>query len=343
MRLHGFHYTALACLALTCAVRAADWEEPKNGLFTEKQLVSSVAATKEMMQYLKAAGKAIEGSKGGIGAMSVIGGVDKKVNDILARNGLEKAEHDWLSGKVFECLGAIMTQDMLNKGAVDLAEQKKKNAADRQAASEKIKVYEAALKAGTHVLTAEAREEIVRGAKEQQMAAEAEAQTHVDEAKAAAEEVSKANTSAAEAAALAKKPPADVEADAKADYSKGKTDEAAASRATAKEAGDREKEARKLEVECRAKAAGFAKQAAHPEIPVTPDDIAETKKNNEQGLTDTKAEAETLEQATGILKEAEVNLAAQRVELLKNVKPENLALAKKHEANIRAAWGMPRE
>src|SRR5947209_8476825 len=69
----------LSVLLVAGRVRGAEeWTEPKDGLFTEKQVQNYAAAQKDVLQLLKAMGKAVEGSKTGFGAAAVLAGMDDK-------------------------------------------------------------------------------------------------------------------------------------------------------------------------------------------------------------------------------------------------------------------------
>ncbi len=320
--------------------QAAEWDAPKDGRFTEKQLENYIAAQKELMQYIKAASKAIEGSKTGLGALSAIGNMDEKMNAITTRNGFKKAEFEWLAGAATQTMGAAYIDESMTQAKADLVEQKKKNAAEIAAAKAKLATYESARKSGTRVLNQEQRENLVKQAKEQETAALEEAKNHADEAKAAAEEASKSEGDAKATDALAAKPPADIDGDSKADYVKGKKEEATNSRAAAKESRDKEKEARKAETESKSKALPFANQAAHPEIPITPEEKKQVADENDQAITDTKAELETLVQATSILADGDAAIKKQTDELLKTIPQENLTLVKKHFKEMQNAMGM---
>lgn len=333
-----FGVVGFALFLLSFASFAADWAEPKDGKFTEKQLENYIGAQKDLMAYLKAAGKAAEGS--GAGALAVLAGMDDKVNGIFAKHGLQKPEYEWLNTKVWEALGASMVDTALDKASADLAERKKKHADEVAAAKAKLATFEAALKNGARVLTKEQRDDLVKQAKEAQTSALDEAKTHADEAKAAAEEAAKAEADAKASDALAAKPPADVDADGKADYIKGKKEEAGNFRTAAKEVREKEKEARKAEAESKAKAAGFAQQAARPEIPATPDEKEQVKNENTQGVNDAKGELDTLKQAGDLLAEGDATMKKQADEMHKNVNADNLALVKKHLKEIHDAIGI---
>ncbi|HLX61023.1 MAG TPA: hypothetical protein VKX17_07050 [Planctomycetota bacterium] len=317
---------------------AADWAEPKDGKFTETELTNYIGAQKDLVAYLKAAGKAVEGSSAA--ALAVLAGVDEKASGILSRNGLQRAEYDWLNAKVWESIGIIYVDAAFEKGNAELAERKKKHADDIAAAKAKLAAFEAAQRNGTHVLTKDQRGDLIKQAKEAQASALEEAKTHADEALAAAEEAAKAEADAKASDALAAKPPADVDADGKADYIKGKQEEAENFRTAAKEVREKEKEARKADAESKAKAAGFGQQAAHPEVPITPEEQEQVKNDNAQGVNDAKGELDTLKQAGNLIAEGEATVKKQTDEMHKNVNAENLALVKKHLKEIQDAMGM---
>jgi hypothetical protein len=329
-----------AALWLAAPLRADEWEEPKNGLFTEKQIEHYAAAQKDLMQLLRTMGKAVEGSKTGIGAAAVLAGMDDKVNAIVAKHDLKRAEFEWLGSKAFECMGLAMIDEQFDKGKDDLAEQRKKNVADQEAMKKRIADYEKASKEGKRVLTKEQREELVKGSKEAQDSANEEARQHAQEAKEAADEAAKIEGEAKAADALAKNPPPDVDKDSRDDYVKGKKEEAESLRANAKESRDREKEAKKAEAESKAKAAAAGRQIANPEVPVTDEEKEQTKAQNAKGLADARSELEQLAQVSTLLADAEVQYKKQRDEMHKSVKEENLTLVKKHLKELKEAWGM---
>src|SRR6185369_14928769 len=103
---------------------AADWQAPADGKFTEKQLENYIGAQKEIFQYFKAAGKALEGSKG-LGAISVAAGINDKMKAILDKNGLQQGEYEWMGGKVGELLGVVIIDDIAGKSKAELVEQRK--------------------------------------------------------------------------------------------------------------------------------------------------------------------------------------------------------------------------
>ena len=321
-------------------VHADDWKEPADGLLNEKQVVKYTAAQKEIMQLLKAVGKAAEGSKSGFGAYTLMAGMEDKINAILAKHDLKRPEYEWANGKLLECWGTALQLDMIDQSTGDLVEQKKKNAMDLQAAERKVVLYEKSAKAGTRVMTKEQRQSAVQSAKDAQTSASDEARQHAEEAKTAAEEAAKIEADAKAAETLAKNPPVDVDKDSREDYTKGKNEEAMNLLASAKESRAREKEALKAETESKAKAAAAAKAMENPEVPVTDEDKAQVKTENAEGLASAKSEVEILKQARDLLAESDGQIKKQQAEAQKNLKPQNVALARKHLKELQEAWGM---
>lgn len=333
----------LSVVASPLVSRAADWEAPKDGKLTEKQVTNFVAAHKELMQMLKAMGKAVEGSKTGIGAVAVLAGMDDKVNAVIAKHDLKRPEYDWVNEQVTQAMGAAMLDDMMEKGKADIEAQKKKNADEIAAAQKRVTEYEQANKSGTRVLTAEQKADRIKDAKSQQESALEEAKSHDQEIKDAEAEAKQHEMEAAEAEKLAKNPPSDVGADDRADYIKGKQEEATNAKTAAKESRDRLKEIQKQVADAKAKAAGFEKQMKNPEVPVGDEEKAQVKQENEQGLANAKSELETLTQATAFIKDAEANFQKQSAELRKGINADNLALVKKHLKEVQEAWGIVEE
>src|SRR5438270_13313538 len=68
-----------------------DWQPPKDGLFTEKQLTNYTGAFKDWQDLMKAYGKALDGSKSGAGALVVIAGMEDKFNEIVKKHDLKRA------------------------------------------------------------------------------------------------------------------------------------------------------------------------------------------------------------------------------------------------------------
>ncbi|MDB5303328.1 MAG: hypothetical protein JWM97_877, partial [Phycisphaerales bacterium] len=139
------------------AAHAAEWVEPKDGVFSEKQVVAYIDTMKEVVASWKAAGKALEGGKNGFAAAAVLARTDAKTKEIMAKHGLVEAEYNWLAGKVTEAWGGMFIQNAMEEADKQLAVRTKETQGKIAAGKQKIAAYEKALKDGRRVLTPEQR------------------------------------------------------------------------------------------------------------------------------------------------------------------------------------------
>jgi hypothetical protein len=336
------------------AARAAEWTEPKDGVFTEKQLTAYIDTMKEVMASWKAAGKALEGGQNGFAAAAVLARTDAKTKEIMAKHGLSEAEYTWLAGKVIEAWGGVFIQNAMEEADKQMATQTKTTADKIAASKQKLAAYEKALKDGRRVLTPEERESIIKSAKDDQQSAldEArqhadEAKQHADEAKTAGDEAAKSDAEAKAAEVAGKNPPKDLSDDDKAAFVDEKKNAAETAKNNAKEARDKqaeaktaEAEAKKTEAESKAKATAAAARAKDPDVPITAEEKAQARQQNEEGIKSQKEEIATSEQAIQILKEsAEANRKSLQDSQAKTP-PQNVALLKKHQKEFEDAWGI---
>jgi hypothetical protein len=135
---------------LATAVRADDqFEPPKEGVFTEKQFNAYCEVTKEWLSTSQAAAKAMEGSKSGLGALSVMAKTDQRFKDSLAKHGMSDSEYSWVAGQVWEAYTVTVMVDTLGKQAAEeLQNQTKKTDDDLAQQQKKLAELEAAQKAG---------------------------------------------------------------------------------------------------------------------------------------------------------------------------------------------------
>jgi len=333
---------AVVCaLVATCtvAVYAADWQEPKDGVYTEKQLTAYIQTMKAHMQTLKAAGKAAEGSSGA-GAIAVYSATNAKFKEELAKNGLTEPEYQWIGNKVFESYGALILQDTIDKSKADMAASMKKNQDELKEKQTKLAEYEKASKDGKRVMTKDDRDSAIKSAKEDQQSALDEAKQHADEAKAAKEEADKADADAKQNDALAKNPPSDVSADDRPGYIEDKKNAAQSARDTAKEARDKQAEALKAEKESRAKADAAAARVKDPEVPTMVEDKAQVKQQNEEMIKQLKEEIDNSQQAIKLLNDSQQNGLKDLESGVSKIPAQNLALLKKHRTEWEDAMGM---
>jgi hypothetical protein len=82
-------------LLVAMPMARADWQEPQDGTYNEKQIANYFQVQKEAMDYWKAAGKAIEGSPSGAAAMAMSLNNDARFRASLTSHGLSQQEFRW--------------------------------------------------------------------------------------------------------------------------------------------------------------------------------------------------------------------------------------------------------
>jgi hypothetical protein len=330
----------IALAALAAPLLAADWQAPKDNLITEKQFTSYIQVQKEAIDNWRAAGKAIEGSQSSAAAMALVLRNDEKFKASLVAHGLAPDEYSWVGNKVWQAYGALKVQEIVAKAQKGLDEQKQANQQKLSELKQKLGGYEKAQKDGRRVMSKEDRDQAVASAKSDQQSALDEAKQHADEAAQAHQEATKAEESAKSADNLAKNPPSDVSADDRAGFIEQKKSEAQQFRDSAKEARDKEAEAKKAEAESRSKAAAAASRAVNPDLPVSGDEKADVKKQNDDQIADLKKQIADTERGLKMLDESRDSVAKALQRGDDQPPPQNVELVKKHLAEFEQSWGM---
>ena len=154
--------SVLVAVVLCAGVVLADWQEPKDGRLTEKQVTGYIGVLKELVDLHKAAGKAIDKASGPA-AMAIVMRTGEKYDAIVKKHGLNDAEMNWVSGKVFEAYGAAEMETLLTEGAqADLAKAGKESDKELADAKARLAAHEAALKDGRRIIDKEERDQIDR-------------------------------------------------------------------------------------------------------------------------------------------------------------------------------------
>jgi len=343
-------FAAVAASSLIALAWSADargeWEAPKDGVVTEKQFNAYVAAFKEYAGYLRAAGKAMEGSKTGIGSLAVLSQVDEKTKAILAKHGLTQEEFGWLGTQVWQAWGEAVMAEMLEKSEQDMVDQQK--ATDEKiAAQEKVvQQQEAAKKSGTRLLSDEQRQQAVEQLKSEREAALEEAKQYDEAARAKEDSVKEAQAEVDAAAkeakdleAEAKRPPADVED--KEAFAEEKRAAAADAKERAKdgearvaEAKQAQAEERKQAADARARADALAKRMEKPEAAASDEDKAAAAQEADAAVTAARREIDSLKEAKQFLAEAIEQQKKTRSTQQSTVPAANVTLMRKHRAEF---------
>src|SRR6476469_1879991 len=124
----GTVVVVMSWVLLAAGLVRAEWQEPKDGLLTEKQITAYIAATREVMQNLKAAGKAVNGTNNPVAALQVYKQAEGKMQAAIAKQGLSEAEYQWVAGKIWEARGSLYLTEMQAKAETEIAERTKKSA-----------------------------------------------------------------------------------------------------------------------------------------------------------------------------------------------------------------------
>jgi hypothetical protein len=263
------------------------------------------------------------------------------LKDALARQGLSQDEYNWIGGQVWQAYTVVMMEDVFGKQAAEaLAEQKKKQTEGLEQAKARLAALTDAQKSGKRVLTKEEREAKVQEAKDAASSAQAELKQHADEAKEASQEAAEKDKAAAAADKLAKDPPPDISADDRAGYIEERKAEAQAARDAARDARDRESEAKKAITDAQARLDAVNKLAANPELPQTDDERAEVKQQTAQAIDTTRQEIEITTQALVMLKDSEEQNTKQLEEIRSKAPPANVEILKKRRDEFEKLYNL---
>jgi hypothetical protein len=309
----------------------ADFTPPENGKLTEKQITSFIAIQKQQIDTLKAASNAGAGASGAAG-IAIYARASEKIDAAVAQNGMTKDEYNWVSEQFTKLWPIAAYQKQWEESAKPDLEKQIKAKQDESAENQaKLQAYTSAQKNGSRVMTKEQRDAAVASATSDRDTIASEVKTDQDALKPISDEVAQHEKDAADAEALAKNPPADVTADQKDGYIDQRKNDAQAAHDAAKDARDRLTEAHKNLDDAQARLLAAQRKLDHPDQPVTDDEKAQVKSENEQGITDAKSAISNDDQAIATLKQT---LAAGPMSLTGNGQdkpdPDNLALVQKH-------------
>ncbi len=219
-----------------------------------------------------------------------------------------------------------------------MKQQAKANGEKLADAQKRLAIYQASSKAGTRVMSDDDRKAAIDAAKEEQKSAADEVKQHADEIKAAETEAAQHDAEATSADALAKNPPADFGADDRADYIQGKKTEAQTARDAAKEIRDRLADSKKAMQDAQQRATVAGNKSAHPEIPITDDEKAAVKADNDAGLAQAQQDIADCQKADEQLKQVQIQMDQSAAEMKKNAPPENVELVTKHKDEVKQIW-----
>jgi hypothetical protein len=131
-------------------------------------------------------------------------------------------------------------------------------------------------------------------------------------------------------------PPSDVSPDDRAEYVQNKQNEARASRDAASEARDEEGDEKTALADAKAKADAAAQRVQHPEIPVTADDKAQAKSDDDAGVAAAQGDVKQLEQEKAEVAKSEADLNQTATKITGGVPPENVTIMRKYAVEYKA-------
>jgi hypothetical protein len=333
----SFPGICVVLLFLTSAARS-EWTKPPDEVFTEKQLTSYLAVSKEWVAEMKASKKPVDGSQAGLNALIVYTRGNPKFKDSLTKNELEQPEFNWVGARAWDAWSALVVDETVKQMDADMAAQTKKNtdivARDRAW----LAAYQQALAVGRQVMTAEQRAAAIKQARTDQAAAAEEVSQHSDDAKSAAAEASRAAAEAAQDQALAGSPPADLSDDDKANFAAAKMADAQAALDMAQEDKMKSSDAREAQAAAQAKADAATAHMRQPEVPQTDEERAAVKTQNEQMIAQLQTELATAQDNLKLIAD---NGDAMRNEVLQQrpkVPEANVTLLQAHKQDFVGVW-----
>ncbi|MGD0541928.1 MAG: hypothetical protein ABSB33_10455 [Tepidisphaeraceae bacterium] len=310
---------------------AAQWKPPADRKFSEDQLKVFLDTQKDWLAENAEILHDISTAQTEAARLAAAGDLDKRCQACLARHHISREEFEWISQQALAAWGALTYFDQAFKSAGDQIEsQTKDNSAKLADAQSRLTIHQKAQADGVRVMTAADRDEAINSAKEDQQSALDEAKQRGDDAAAAEAEAKQHNADAKAADELASHPPSDVSADDRGAYIDNKKNEAQTARDAAKDALSREDDARKSQAGAEARAGAAARKAAHPEVPVTDDEKASVKADNDAAVTAAQSDIADCQQRSVQLAAAARQLKASARQMSQDVPEENMAIMRKY-------------
>jgi hypothetical protein len=321
---------------------AAGWKEPADRKLTEDQVKVYLATENDWLDVTYKIARDVESAKTHDQRISAVQGMDQRTQAVLDKHHVSKEEFSWVGNRVLEAWGlAVYVYDVQNKAREEINNHVKENDQKLAQAKQRLADYQAAQKDGRRVMSREDRDAAIKSARNDQQAALDDAREHVDEAKTAAGEATQHDNEATAADALAAKPPANVSADERQGYIDGKKAEAQTDRDAARESRDRLAEANKAKADADGKATIAAEKASNPDIPVTDNEKASVKAENEAAITQAQNDINGFQQAQTQMTMLEVQLKKNIEETTKDIPRENIDLMHKYADQYKEMFERP--
>jgi len=322
---------ALIPLIVMARVARGEWKAPADNKFTDDQLKVYLAVAAELSeQDAKLLGQAAA-SQSTAEKSKLSGELAKSQEECLARHHISREEYDWLAKQASIAWSVATYLDgTYSKIKSDFQATASDNDAKLADAQARLAAYTAAQQAGRRVLSGDDRESAIKLARGQQQTALDEAKKHGDDADTAEADAKEHDAIAQRDEDLAGNPPPDVSDNDRADYITTKKNEAQVEREVAKDVRNREAEAKKAQADASAVAKAAGERADDPEIPVTDEQRAAAKADNDAGIAQARHDIDGCNQAKEALAKAMVEIDKSATDLNQDAPPQNVELIRKY-------------
>ncbi|MGD0461097.1 MAG: hypothetical protein ABSB74_01285 [Tepidisphaeraceae bacterium] len=323
--------TGAVVVLLLAGSAGAQWKPPADRKFSEDQLKVFLDAQKDWLAENAKILHDISTAPTEGARLAAAGDLDRRYQACLQRHHISREEFEWISQQALAAWSAITYLDQAFKNAGDQIEsQTEENSAKLVDAQNRLAACQKAQKEGVRVMTAGDRDEAVKSAKADQQSALDEAKQRGDDAAAAEAEAKQHDADAKAADELASHPPSDVSADDRPAYIDNKKTEAQTAREAAKDARSREEDAKKAQADAAARASAAAQKAAHPEAPVTDDEKASVKADNDAAVAAAQGDIAECQQRSVQLAATLQQLKDSARQMSQDVPEENMAIMRKY-------------
>jgi hypothetical protein len=321
----------LSSLILLGSPALADWKPPADGRFTEGQLKAFLDTQNNWLQELASVVHIAGSGSSSKTKVTAVADVGKLYQACLDRHHVSRAEFEWIAKSAADAWGAVAYLDGSFKTQQDgFDDQRTEIDAKLADAQKRLQTYQEAQKSGWRVLSADDRDALVKLARADQESALQEVKQRSDDIDARETEAKNDDADAKTADDEAANPPTDVSPDDRDEYVQNKKNEARAAREAAAETRTQEADEKKAEADAQALADAAGHRADHPEIPVTADDKAQAKADNDAGAASAQADIKQLQQEKVELALSESRLKQTAANVTGSVPPENIAIMRKY-------------
>jgi hypothetical protein len=323
--------TAILVILLLVSSAGAQWKPPADGKFTEDQLKVFLDTQKDWLAENMKILHDISAAQTDAGKLAATGDINKEYQVCLDRHHISREEFEWLSQQALAAWSSLTYFDQTFKNSQDQIESQTRENSDKLAdAQSRLATYQKAEQDGVRVMTPDDRAEAIKSAKDDQQSALDEAKQRGDDATAAQAEAKQHEAEAKTADDLASNPPSDVSVDDRPAYIDNKKNEAQSARETAKDARSRADNAAKEQADAEARAKAAAQKLAHPEVPITDDDKASVKAEDDAAIATAQSDIAECQRQSAQITAASRQLKISSQQMTKDIPEENIAIMRKY-------------